>query len=339
MVNEKEERFDEEGEYHFSDDQMNHEAAPETLKATPTAPFTKEAMVAKFSQYRKGIVGGISVITLITVIYKILTPSSAPPPTDFSKAAVVKVGKPVTTKTVKPVPPPVARPAVTATQQPPTITTTTTATTATPPVTSTQPNVQQSQAATTSAVIVPANQPSTVTATTLPVSSGTSTDEMNVQTKNVLDRLTLLEQQNAAMMNLLQTEYAQKISDTETLENAARGKIEEITKRVNRMEASLNQMTDLLKGMSKSQSSNGMESVSTSVPEARPAEPTTVYAVQAIIPGRAWLKSESGDTVTVAEGDYLKNYGRVSKIDPYDGIVAIDTGKKVITLSYGMGSD
>ncbi|MCE3237705.1 MAG: hypothetical protein K0R24_686 [Gammaproteobacteria bacterium] len=337
MVNEKEERFDEEGEYHFSDDQMNDEAAPETLKATSTSAFTKEAMVAKLSQYRKGIVGGVSVITLITVIYKILTPSSAPPPTDFSKAAIVKAAKPVTTKTVKPLSPPVARPVATATQQPSTITTTT----ATPPVTPyyTQSNVQQNQVATTSAAVAPANQASTVAATTLPVSSGASANEMNVQTKNVLDRLTLLEQQNAAMMNLLQTEYAQKISDTETLENTTRGKIEEVTKRVNRMEANLNQITDLLKGMSKSQSSNGMENVSTYPSEARSTEPTTIYAVQAIIPGRAWLKSESGDTVTVAEGDYLKNYGRVSKIDPYDGIVAIDTGKKVITLSYGMGSD
>jgi hypothetical protein len=60
------------------------------------------------------------------------------------------------------------------------------------------------------------------------------------------------------------------------------------------------------------------------------------YSVQAIIPGRAWLKSDSGDTVTVAEGDMLRGYGRVTKIDPYDGIVNIDTGGKVVTLSYGM---
>lgn len=64
-------------------------------------------------------------------------------------------------------------------------------------------------------------------------------------------------------------------------------------------------------------------------------EPKVIYTVQAIIPGRAWLKSETGETVTVAEGDVLKNYGRVTKIDPYDGVVDIDTGNKMITLSYG----
>ncbi len=61
--------------------------------------------------------------------------------------------------------------------------------------------------------------------------------------------------------------------------------------------------------------------------------------MQAIIPGRAWLKSDSGDTVTVAEGDLLKGYGRVTKIDPYDGVVTIDNGNRIVTLSYGSGGD
>jgi hypothetical protein len=75
------------------------------------------------------------------------------------------------------------------------------------------------------------------------------------------------------------------------------------------------------------------------IPPAKPVEARTTYIVQAIIPGRAWLKSESGDTVTVAEGDLLKDYGRVTKIDPYDGVVDIDTGTKILVLSYGTGND
>jgi hypothetical protein len=39
--------------------------------------------------------------------------------------------------------------------------------------------------------------------------------------------------------------------------------------------------------------------------------------------------------VTVAEGDILKNYGKIIKIDPYDGVVQIDAGGKIVTLSYG----
>jgi intracellular multiplication protein IcmG len=75
------------------------------------------------------------------------------------------------------------------------------------------------------------------------------------------------------------------------------------------------------------------------MPAARPEVPKIAFSVQAIIPGRAWLKSDSGDTVTVAEGDMLKSYGRVTKIDPYDGIVDIDTGTKIVSLSYGLNGE
>jgi hypothetical protein len=66
-------------------------------------------------------------------------------------------------------------------------------------------------------------------------------------------------------------------------------------------------------------------------------EAKSPYNVQAIIPGRAWLRAENGETLTVTEGDLIKDLGRVSKIDPYDGVVEINTGTKVISLAYGNG--
>lgn len=150
-----------------------------------------------------------------------------------------------------------------------------------------------------------------------------------VEAKKMEDRLNTLEQQSSAMMNLLQTEYAQKISDYEMQGNLTRGKMDEMSKRISRIESNLNQITQMLRE----------GGAATSRPEAAAvnrAEPKIGYTVQAIIPGRAWLKSESGDTVTVAEGDILRNYGRIAKIDPYDGIVEIDTGSRIIALSYGM---
>ena len=65
--------------------------------------------------------------------------------------------------------------------------------------------------------------------------------------------------------------------------------------------------------------------------------PRVPYNVQAIIPGRAWLRSNTGDTITVAEGDELKGVGRVTKIDPYDGVVVIEVRGKSVSLSYGNG--
>lgn len=403
MVNEREEHYEEEGEYHFSDDQVNYDIEPEASKETQKSAFSKEALLEKYTQHRRKIFGVISLIVLIGIVYKMLVPASTPPTTEFSQtAASVKAEKPAVANaktppaaaqpatpasTVAPVSQPSSAPAsatTTAATSPsaPIPVTSTVATVAAPapgaPASSSAPpqtqdnkpvvpvNAQQNPppvagtitvlpptASQTAAQGASVQQPNVVYAPpqTMPPSAqvtapaSPSMPPMNVAQPGVdtqiKDRITALEQQNTAMMNLLQTEYAQKIADTETQANAVRGKMDELTKRVNRMEASLTQITQLLQGVGRSQSIDAMGGAPVSIPStaARSAEPRMTYSVQAIIPGRAWLKSESGDTVTVAEGDYLKKYGRVTKIDPYDGVVAIDTGSKVITLSYGVDGE
>jgi hypothetical protein len=158
--------------------------------------------------------------------------------------------------------------------------------------------------------------------------------------QNVGDRVKAVEDHNAAIMNLLQTEYAQKMSEFEMQSNLVRGKMDEMAKRVNRIESSLNQITQLLQ-QSAPHTNKSQAPAMESAPmmPMRSAIPKVTYTVQAIIPGRAWLKADSGDTVTVAEGDTLRDYGRITKIDPYDGVVEIDTGNKIIALSYGMSAE
>jgi hypothetical protein len=50
------------------------------------------------------------------------------------------------------------------------------------------------------------------------------------------------------------------------------------------------------------------------------------YVVHAIIPGRAWLKTDSGQIITVTEGDDLGDYGKVSVIDASNGIIRTSSG-------------
>ncbi|OGT31795.1 MAG: hypothetical protein A3E87_02340 [Gammaproteobacteria bacterium RIFCSPHIGHO2_12_FULL_35_23] len=45
------------------------------------------------------------------------------------------------------------------------------------------------------------------------------------------------------------------------------------------------------------------------------------YFVDAVIPGRAWLKGADGSALTVAVGDELPGYGKVIAINPYSGEV------------------
>lgn len=51
------------------------------------------------------------------------------------------------------------------------------------------------------------------------------------------------------------------------------------------------------------------------------------YYIQAVIPGRAWLVSTQGNTITVREGSIVPGYGRVTLIDPNQGRVLTTSGK------------
>lgn len=54
--------------------------------------------------------------------------------------------------------------------------------------------------------------------------------------------------------------------------------------------------------------------------------PKPHYRVQAAVPGRAWLKNDDGDTLSVAVGDNLPGYGIVVSIDGVEGYVLTSAG-------------
>ncbi len=334
MVNERyDEKYEghEEGEYHFSDDQANYELegdAPSSKDGTVAAPLPKESIAQKLKNHRRIVIGIIVFIILLSIVYKLVMPSASTPVTDFSQqnasAAASATTTRVTTKVTTPAPPATA-PVSTQTQPP-------VAQQATPE----QPTVvPQQPAMNVPPQPVPAQpvaMPQQPVATTPPPSVVTTTTE-NVANKNPLDRIATLEQQNSAMMNLLETQYTQRIAQTEAQNTQLRTQVQELTSRISSMEVAFQQLTKILRN---TRPANSYAGPPMSAPHPmRVSQPRITYTVQAIIPGRAWLKSEAGDTVTVAEGDVLKDLGRITKIDPYDGIVNIDIGNRILTLSYG----
>lgn len=149
----------------------------------------------------------------------------------------------------------------------------------------------------------------------------------------------------------LQADYTQKMNDFVTQNKALQDQLQTLSSRVASME---NQMTQLMQAIVRQSQGQQAPAAPQNVPAAGPEgmnppampaqpqmpsapEPRIAYSVQAIIPGRAWLRSENGDTVTVAEGDTIKDVGRVTKIDPYDGVVEINVGNRTVSLSYGNG--
>jgi intracellular multiplication protein IcmG len=52
-----------------------------------------------------------------------------------------------------------------------------------------------------------------------------------------------------------------------------------------------------------------------------------VYSLQAVIPGRAWLITNNGASLTVREGTLIQGYGIVKLIDPQQGRVITSSGR------------
>jgi len=46
-----------------------------------------------------------------------------------------------------------------------------------------------------------------------------------------------------------------------------------------------------------------------------------IYHIRAIVPERAWLESDTGETISVRVGDNLEGYGEVQAISPKQGLV------------------
>ncbi|MEO8401545.1 MAG: hypothetical protein ABI597_07090 [Gammaproteobacteria bacterium] len=332
-----------EGEYHFSDDQVNYEMEGDATSKDGTAASAIPAgdLTQKLKQHRRIAVGIVVFIVLIGIVYKLVVPSSSAPSTEFSQQTAPSTVPPKMVTKAPPAPS-TAMPNVAAPTQPPVAEA---QPQQVPPPPQTMPMAQPAQqpteitappAAVTGVAPqqqVPIDQPAMQTqpvASAPPNVTTTVTTDSNVN-KSALDRIGTLEQQNLAMMNMLQTQFAQKMTDTEAQNTQMRTQVQELNARVSSMEVAFHQLTKILRGMH--------EAGVPSTPPARVIQPKTGYTVQAIIPGRAWLKTDAGDTVTVAEGDVLKGLGRITKIDPYDGIVDIDNGNKMITLSYGVSGD
>ena len=341
MIN-RDEKFEgqEDGEYHFSDDEASYEV--DEGQKPPMTVAAKPSLLARLPSARRMVIGGVVFLILILVIYRMLTPASTTPSTNIVPVAqpaptVTKLANP-TTETPKPNVIPVASPA---SQQAPAV--------AQPPVTvpAAMPMPQQAQAPMPQMQAVP----QATAAQSTPIPSAAQVAPGQTQQANVVPpppisaeapptagagqgQLATLQTENMRLMSQLQMEANQKLAEFSVQNRVLREQIQTLSTRVAAMENQLSQVVNQTLG--KPQSANLSANTGPAGSSAAPL-PRIPYSVQAIIPGRAWLKSENGETVTVAEGDMLKGYGRVTKIDPYDGVVEIDVGNRSVTLSYGNG--
>lgn len=337
---EKYEGYDD-SEYHFSEEEVSYEVEQDTSKPAQEKP--KRNPFKNLSSSRRMLLSAGVFIVLVLIVYKMVAPTSQNVSTDI--AAAPMASRTTTTKTTTQV----TRPKVAPANQIPTVVTNQ------PPPAPVMPNnvptsmpqvgvmPSNNVAAGTQPVVVQSLQ-QTIPATQPTAQAGTP-NVVAVQTQPVPNAYgnqpyvpptpSAINANNDAqrLMSQIQADYNQKLNDYANRNKGLEDQVQTLSDKVNIMQTQLNQLIQALtKPTAQTETTAGN---SAAQPLRRAIEASAAYNVQAIIPGRAWLRADNGETVTVAEGDVIRDLGRVTKIDPYEGVVEINTGNKVISLSYG----
>lgn len=107
--------------------------------------------------------------------------------------------------------------------------------------------------------------------------------------------------------------------------------LKEISKTINNVDSKILNLTTTVDSLSFNVKKYTQDEDLDLTVSVKPSEPdlfsnTPEYLVHAIIPGRAWLKSSSGQIITVTEGDLLGDFGKVALIDTANNLVRTSSG-------------
>lgn len=370
MRNERDDRYEgsDDGEYHYSEDsQFESDAGSEAGDETNRSGAESIESYAKpDNRSRKIVITSIIVfVVLVAVVYKIVTPASSDSIPEIASIP------PTTTEPVQaqaqpvqaaPAPAPVQAQAAPSMPQPQ----------AMPAPAAPAPAAEQQYAEQPVMPAIPQqmpehaqNQPQVLPQQPAPPvivqnepmmppmpmeAQATQPPVVQAMNSEIDSRAAVLAAENAKLASQLQDQYAQQIKNYQEQNKNLEDQVKVLNNRVDTMQA---QMNKLLYTLTQTYAAGGVADQSAQVPQQLAATPNSApapaqvttepaprvpYNVQAIIPGRAWLRSTNGETLTVAEGDDIKGYGRVTKIDPYDGVVELNINGRTVSLSYGNGS-
>jgi hypothetical protein len=149
-----------------------------------------------------------------------------------------------------------------------------------------------------------------------------------------INQLKQLTQQNAVLANRVQTlenQMAQTTNQLGVYQNQAAkaaSSADAMSKSLASAEQQMMQINNALQTLiSAAKQKQQQASIQPSPTSMMP--PVRNYVIQAIIPGRAWLKADNGQIITVAVGDAIAGFGNVILIDPEQGLVQTDAGIKM----------
>jgi len=174
------------------------------------------------------------------------------------------------------------------------------------------PRVRTAAARPAAAVTTPAPAPIQQEAATTPAPAPVSASAPALSE----DRIGALEDQNKDLQSKLD-QLAAQLADVQTTLSGVGSQV-----------SSLNDTVQSVAGQVAKQQAQAAAIAAQKKQAAEKARvaPKPVYYVRALVPGRAWLATENGGTLTVGQGDNLPGYGIVQSIDATQGIITTSTG-------------
>jgi len=140
-------------------------------------------------------------------------------------------------------------------------------------------------------------------------------------------KVNVLEQERGRLNADLLTMHGQVRDVTQTVSNLV-STMDDLKQSIDQMHEKMEQQSQELTRLQSMQRTKRTASASVSASK-KAKTPRTRYFIQAIIPGRAWLTSSAGATLTVSRGSAVPGYGDVRLINPKLGRVFTSSGRVI----------
>lgn len=201
-----------------------------------------------------------------------------------------------------------------------------------PPVnTQTQEVALPAQTAAPSSLTVQGLNPDDTSSVNAPASDAALKQiaDLQAQQKNLVDALNALNQQNQ--------QASDRMQNIERNIGSMENQVMQLNNALQTVITAVKRPPMLQRPMATTQVSDntGYSATVTSPMPAKAAMTSSriSYYVQAIIPGRAWLRDSENRMMTVSKGDMIPGLGAVTAIDPLQGTVSISNGA---VIEYGI---
>ncbi|MBS0359408.1 MAG: hypothetical protein JSS53_09080 [Proteobacteria bacterium] len=132
-----------------------------------------------------------------------------------------------------------------------------------------------------------------------------------------LDEISAATQQNKEDIGILKAsivDFKNNLSDIDSRFSDLNFTIQNLTKQVSQLQDQLNAFQKLYEEAHKKK-------------QPKKAVELPKYFIEAIIPGRAWLKLKNDTRITVSQGDFITGYGVVTAINPESGTISTSSGR------------